>query len=316
MANNRDVCHAWAHQHNEARSGSNLFHENGKLYSYGHHFMIGRHTTDKQGNPCILFTTSGYSNTTAKHISYARQALPGYKPVYYVPNPEANGKESHIENLRAMFQEIVDDCDKFTRARIRDYSGDITHMAQSFKQYVDGFCNLGWLTPALREFYDDYTDATAEVIVEKITGIQKRDSSSIKRRRNAARKKQIERDTTSAMESIRKFREGGQRMYLDRHKIQLALGVSTDLLRVNPDDPQEIQTSQYVSVSVPQAKRLYDFSFKFRGAEQGWQRNGETFKIDRYYVDTIDTEGSIKAGCHIIHFDEIDRIAKELGWTD
>ena len=70
---NFDVAHAWAHNLDKCISGSSLYQSNGKLLSYstciGQRLEIG----DK-----IVFVLNDYSfsNTTAKHQSLMRQAVP------------------------------------------------------------------------------------------------------------------------------------------------------------------------------------------------------------------------------------------------
>lgn len=71
----RQVVHLWANkaQTNARNSTNNIFFEGDSIYSYGRHFEIARHVTHK-GKSCVFFTTRGYSVTTAKHISFTRQA--------------------------------------------------------------------------------------------------------------------------------------------------------------------------------------------------------------------------------------------------
>ena len=43
------VAHLWAHEQEESASGSNFFFEGTSIYSYGHHFEVGRIVKNKQG---------------------------------------------------------------------------------------------------------------------------------------------------------------------------------------------------------------------------------------------------------------------------
>lgn len=47
--NNLMVAHLWAHEQEESASGSNFFFEGTSIYSYGHHFEVGRIVKNKQG---------------------------------------------------------------------------------------------------------------------------------------------------------------------------------------------------------------------------------------------------------------------------
>lgn len=45
--NNSMVAHLWAHEQEESASGSNFFFEGTSIYSYGHHFEVGRIVKNK-----------------------------------------------------------------------------------------------------------------------------------------------------------------------------------------------------------------------------------------------------------------------------
>jgi len=57
------IAHLWANQHqSEARNSSrNLFFNNDTIYSYGHHFPIGKHVKNNAGEYATLFTLRTYS---------------------------------------------------------------------------------------------------------------------------------------------------------------------------------------------------------------------------------------------------------------
>lgn len=75
--NNKQLAHIWAQQDREKGNASHFFFERETIYSYGHHFPIARFVMDARGQKCVLFTYQGYSNSTAKHINYTRDALRG-----------------------------------------------------------------------------------------------------------------------------------------------------------------------------------------------------------------------------------------------
>lgn len=73
------VAHLWANRHGVAirNPGGNLSAASGRLYSYGHHYVIGAFLDqpEKGGKPLILWNAHSYSSTTNKHKSYAWRAL-------------------------------------------------------------------------------------------------------------------------------------------------------------------------------------------------------------------------------------------------
>ena len=74
--NNSMVAHLWAHEQEESASGSNFFFEGTSIYSYGHHFEVGRIVKNKQGKKAYLINEDYYSVTTSKHQCYVRNAIP------------------------------------------------------------------------------------------------------------------------------------------------------------------------------------------------------------------------------------------------
>lgn len=73
MASNSDVAHAWAHNLGKNHYGSNMHHDNGRLYSYS--TCIGQRFT--LGEKIIFITNScHYSSSTCKHQNYMNGAIP------------------------------------------------------------------------------------------------------------------------------------------------------------------------------------------------------------------------------------------------
>lgn len=142
--NNYEICKAFA-------AGKTYFHtyynnllilsdgESRTLYSYGTHFPIAK--IDNAGN--CFFTTRGYSNSTAKHISLAESALAGYLKIY-CPVP-GNSRESfkYWENeLQALERELLTARDKARRGAA------IMRIVNQIKTYcrATGVARPGWLS--------------------------------------------------------------------------------------------------------------------------------------------------------------------------
>ncbi len=49
---------------------------------------------------------------------------------------------------------------------------------------------------------------------------------------------------------------------------------------------------------------------KARGED--WRRNGQNCRLGHYQLDSIEANGTVHAGCHIVAWDEIERIASEI----
>jgi hypothetical protein len=82
-------------------------------------------------------------------------------------------------------------------------------------------------------------------------------------------------------------------------------------LRLNPEDPNQVQTSRGVLFPSKYCGRLYTI-FKSCMETGEMYKPGSQFMIGPYPLDEITSE-YIKAGCHKILADEIERFAEVLG---
>lgn len=80
------IAHLWAHQEQDnARNSGNFYFSGRTIYSYGSHFAIAEIMEDNEN--IVFFTRHEHSNTTSKHKSVVRRAIPDYKTVITVSNP-------------------------------------------------------------------------------------------------------------------------------------------------------------------------------------------------------------------------------------
>jgi len=82
------------------------------------------------------------------------------------------------------------------------------------------------------------------------------------------------------------------------------------LLRIVGD---VLQTSHGAEVPLSHAIKAFHVIryCRERGAE--WQRNGKQIRVGHFQIDSIDSQGNFKAGCHNIGWNEVSRIAESLG---
>lgn len=85
------------------------------------------------------------------------------------------------------------------------------------------------------------------------------------------------------------------------------------LLRVNGDT---LQTSWGAEVPLSHAIRAFRFIALCRASGKAWQANGKTLPVGHFRVDSVSASGSIKAGCHVINWPEIEAAAKAAGVHD
>lgn len=111
--NNHELPHIWAAQKQESGHANNMFFDGPTIYSYGRHFPMARIIAGKifmdprkATQPTIvLFTSKGYSNSTAKHLNYTRRAVSHIK-MFVVPNVSEGC--SHLDNAKYLLSELVE----------------------------------------------------------------------------------------------------------------------------------------------------------------------------------------------------------------
>jgi hypothetical protein len=79
-------------------------------------------------------------------------------------------------------------------------------------------------------------------------------------------------------------------------------------LRIHGDN---LETSQGASVPLSHAIRVFQFVKLCRERNQEWKRNGKTLRVGHFQVDSINPDGSFRAGCHFIAWHEIERVARK-----
>ena len=73
-----------------------------------------------------------------------------------------------------------------------------------------------------------------------------------------------------------------------------------------------IHTTQNASFPIEHAKKAFAAIRHCKETASEWKRNGKSIHLGNFQIDTIESNGNVKAGCHYIEWDEIARIARQL----
>lgn len=273
--NNKEVAHLWANRSRERASGSHFYFEGDTIYSYGSHFPIARHHKG-----VALFTNGTRSNTTARHISITRQAA-SHLTKFHVEDPTKNPGRADVLS----YAERVKDLSMRT-ARARNPDNHLNFL-QSVVDEGNAFCTrFGFKTRFSMPSNLDELKAKAAASAE---------------RERAARAKAKAKLEADQAETITRWIAG--------EAVQISWNISRVYLR-NRDGI--IETSKGAKVALDAALQAYRFARINR--IKGWRRNGDTFKVGDYQLDSVNEQGII-AGCHRIDWEEIERFATTQGWT-
>ena len=77
-----------------------------------------------------------------------------------------------------------------------------------------------------------------------------------------------------------------------------------------------LETSHGADVPLPHALKAFAFVRRVVATGQPWHANGHTIRVGHFRVDSIDTAGTMRAGCHTLHLGEMERLAGVLGVAD
>ena len=290
MSTHQQVCHAWAHQTGRQRKGFNIFYEGDTIYSYGHHFPIAR-IVDVKGQKIVLFTTDGRSVSTAKHKTFAARAVSHLETIPAVSITNNN----HGLNHDAAIKTAQQCCAKAKRARIHgDMHLEDARLAIHNANRLNELFDLGRAPITFESLGVTLADLEARLAAAR----------EVETRRRA----QEERDRFIRQEESRAAWLAGANNHFygtDAH--------GGALLRVKDD---VLQTSMGAGVPLAHAVRAFRFIKLVRERGTEWNANGHALRVGLFTASAIDADGTLRIGCHVIHWPEICRVAAQLGVID
>lgn len=291
------VAHVWAQQSQEyGRNHGNFYFNGPTIYSYGSHFPIARFV-ERKGKRAVLFTTRTYSNSTSKHLNHARRALHGLDvPVLSVYRPDVEPDSAEIK--------------KEAEADLKKQVEAIYRARGSLEYAVDQLDRIAGTANALSEFYGWRWRLKVPVLDEEKL-VKQRASNAAAAERNRVKRElaQVESDKRWAQ---RRIEDAGKReAWLRGESVQYPYSWDSGdtMLRIHGDN---VETSRGAEVPIEHAKRLWPIIEKVRARGEAYQRNGHSEHVGNFVVDRIEPTGDMKIGCHLIKYDQVQKIAREL----
>ena len=296
-----EIPHLWAHRtQDDARNKQgNLYFTGDTIYSYGSHFPIARHVTNDAGERAVLLTTATYSVTTASHCSAVRSAIPSGVRVFHVPSVyhgrysgsdlTADDHAGNVADYTARIEKHV-----ITSARARSSYAKTWNNQRA--------CHLRDQAFAYCAFFD--------LPVPNIPEVPAIDSDALA----AIRKREAKRAAEKAEQTKRERAEAivRQQELITRWRAGQYSGCIYDVPAMLRIDGDEVVTSRGARFPVSHAKRALAFVRKIRESQKAYVRNGHTIHLGPYALDRIEPNGTVIAGCHVVSWQEIDRIAPAL----
>lgn len=292
--NNSELTHVWANQTQTHGKGSNMFFEHDSIYSYGYHFKLAQHVTNKDGQKCVFFNDRHYSNSTSKQQALVWRSIPANVQFFKVQsffNDIENSTNAHLENLKSYLEYAKGSQQKTIYAtKLKNgYISQTKIAIDVFEKYVSffGLSEFLWEYRTLQNRYNEITDWIFEY--ENSEEFKQWQIKQEENKKKAEAKAII--DAKQKIEDFRQFKISS-----------IWANFGHYLLRYNKET-ENVETSGGVKIS----KDLF---------LSAYQRliNNQLIKgqqVDRYTFNGVDGD-IVSVGCHKIPMTEINSIVAVL----
>jgi hypothetical protein len=291
---NSELTHVWANQTQTHGKGSNIFFEHDSIYSYGYHFKLAQHVTNKDGKKCIFFNDRSYSNSTSKHQTLVWRSIPANVMFFKVQsffNDIENSTNAHLENLNAYLKYAKESQQRAISAtKLKNgYITQTKSAINSFENYIS-FFNIGTFITEYETLHKIYAD-----INSWLTSYENSDEFKQWQIKKAIREKKSElKKIEKAKDDILEFKA---------FKVSSIYNLGQYFLRYNKET-DNVETSGGVKM----AKSVFLL---------GYQRlKNNTLQIGQHVGDFTYNglkDGFLSVGCHKISIDEVESLIPQLG---
>jgi hypothetical protein len=270
-----------------------------------------------------------YSATTAKHLSYARSAVSHLAcinvPRYIIGERMRTGqyrggdgvKEDHAANLEYLTGDLARIAKRAglvkTRSRVEWAQEDAERAHKTLAAYLI-FFGIRRKMPAMPSF---------AAALERAARIENPDPASLdKRERAAAQRAQAKYATARLREIDRELAPPRYTASAHRSNWRLFGAFMDDnygyagryespMLRVNGEDIETSLGARIPLAAAPMVWNLVQRAIGHGGFEPSHALG--RLKLGDYPLDRIDADGTLRAGCHVIPYSELEVMARRLG---
>lgn len=329
------VAHVWAQQTVDwgKRSDGRVYFRRDTIYSYGDHFPIARFVEHK-GKRAVIFNARKYSVSTSKHQGMVRSALRGLNiPVIKV---EVENLDFGRPEWRAVKEHYTKVCEQniIKAARARRNPECAMEAAKEAVRTANQFAEFFGLKDRLKEpkftaeFLRDAKErankhaaaeaaktrklnAEREAAIQKAIGLYRQGADC----RNWVQNRLTDEDRAQHFLNAPAFLANAATLWrsneLSTYDLPEEFRHQSTLLRLSHDG-QQIETSRGASFPTEHGKHAFRLIQACREKGQEYQRNGHSIHLGHFTIDRIEISGDVKARCHTVKWEEIERMAKEL----
>lgn len=315
------VAHLWANQSKpSARSNTgNFWFEGPTIYSY--RTPIAYLVLGEDGVPTACLRTSRtYSPTTSsKHQPAISSALRGDLPVIRVPSIPQHRCIDHAANLKHFDTAIPEAFARAGRSIVNyDFAfQDVIGLTDNANRYCKVF-NLPHPEFTLPAGFEEARKRAAD----RAERLRNPDPASADRReRERARRLQRKQEEIARQQAEYLAKQAEEvALWRAGHGGYITRGYELDvMLRIKPGHPDTLETSRGATVPLDDAIRAFRLAqdCHAHGCSREFKAAATTQrKVGSFHIDHIDADGTIHAGCHVIPFEESQRLAASLGLVE
>ncbi len=147
---------------------------------------------------------------------------------------------------------------------------------------------------------DPAIDPVPDLDSEKMAAIKSREAKA-SAKKAAETKRKTEEDRVRWAQAAEQWRQGE---YHHTHPYSLPT-----MLRI---EGHEVVTSHGARFPITHAKRGLVLVRAVMVRAEDWHRNSHSCHLGHYTIDWIEANGTVHAGCHVVTWDEIERIAPAI----
>jgi len=287
FSSHSEVAHIWASRSQVEGRAGNIFFEDQVIYSYGRHFPVARFAPEF--GAVVLFTDRGYSNSTGKHKSIIRAAIPSNYQVIYCNDPTRTTVhnlghwQGTAERLR---RDFASKTHKISRGNIA------VELFKTCESVIVYCMALGIAAP-------DWTEETNEEMTARDYVYELAKAREIKR--EAARKEREQLAALKASERLPLWLAGESVPTFDFHYLET-------MLRVKGDN---IETTRGAKIPIEDAIKLWPLLLRVKNTGKTLEAGLHAINLGPYRFNSFDGETLI-VGCHSIAWPQLERMAYEL----
>lgn len=324
---NSMTAHVWAQQtQSEGRNSSKSMSFIGPV-AYSYQTAVANILKAVDGTNVALIHTNDWGNATGKHLGLYSRALPYGIPHFTVPNVIHNLYHSDSFVAKAHRENVTYFRDQYTKERdaLLRVPADSWRVADT-DQSTRAHSTLQRLARLLQDYSAAFGLAEPllpwKVDADKAIARRDRLNSDPKRMAKRAATERARAANQAREELARKIqheqRLQDMRKYLDdwRHGQRVPFYQATDdtggaYLRIQGD---KVQTSLGAEAPLDQVKTALKLWRKTVDLHQEYHLKAQGFQIPlgHFTLDKINSDGSIRAGCHLINRAEIERLEASL----